>query len=301
MFATCGKPNLSESNLDHLRQLGQAIHAGHQALVFDGGFVSLVEQRESEVNRNVKSRTGNRSAPRQGQGQREPRRPRPSCKAKPFRSRAIEEAHGAGFRLLAQHYEALGFEDTNGLWVAVKAKPLGPRGPQVTFLVGAPNDRALLPRGWAFNTIGSRTTAFPLKHTNFPDASICAFTKESKAWVPADGLLPLMDHYSLWAAKSWHWQVFGWWPGPQVGVCALYRRKEFDPRELCGCESGIPYGFCHYQRDKLIPEELSQREFRQFFNTDYSNRATPQAILKAAKARWKQLPVISEFFSLDHC
>lgn len=297
MFATCGKPKLSEPVLAHLRDVGQAIHAGHQPLVFDGGFVSLVDQRESEVNLDAPTSTGNRSTSRQGQGQRTSRRSRPSGQAQSFRSRVTEEAHGAGFRLLAQHYEALGFEHESGLWVAVKAKPLGPRGPQAHFLIGVPNNPAVLPRGWAFREIGTAAKPFPLKHTNFPDASICAFTQESMAWTAEDGLLPLVDHYSLWVVKSWHRQIFGWWPGPQVGKCALYRRNEFDVRELCGCESGRPYGFCHYQRDKQVPDELARREFTALFGLDYENRQTPTAIVEAARTRWRTLPALDRLIS----
>lgn len=290
MFATCGKPKLSESNLDHLRQLGQAIHAGHQPLVFDGGFVSLVEQRESEVNKNVKPRTRNRSAPRQGQGQRKPRRPRSSGKAKPFRTGATEEAHGVGFRLLAQHYEALASEQQRGLWVAVKAYPLGSRGPQAHFLVGIANDSSVMPRAWAFQEIGERVSPFPLKHTNFPDASICAFTQASKAWIWEDGLLSLVDHYSLWAVKSWHRQITGWWPGRQVGVCGFYRRKEFAPSEWCGCESDKLYSDCHMAADTMLDERFARIEFQRLFRVDYDNRAVPADVLRAAKSRWQFVP-----------
>lgn len=298
MFATCGRPELSETVLTHLRDLGQAIHSGNQPLVFDDGFVSSVEQRESEVNLDAEPKSGPGPEARSWQRRRAQGRPRPSGQTESFRSRAVEQAHGAGFRLLAQHYEAVGFDDKDGLWVAVKAKPLGRCGPQAYFLVGLPNDQAILPRGWAFQSIGSRAAPFPLKHTNFPDASICAFTQESSAWVPGDGLLPLLDHYSLWAAKSWHRQSFGWWPGPQAGRCALYRRNEFDLRELCGCGSSIPYGFCHYNLDKQVPEELAQREFAQLFNTEYLNRQIPSAITEAARTRWKRLPALNSIIPL---
>lgn len=290
MFATCGKPKLSEANLNHLGNLGQAIHAGIQPLVFDRGFVRLVEQRESEVISNAATSTRNGSASRQGQGRRAWARTRSTRKAEPFRSRAVEEAHGAGFRLLAHHYEALGFEDENGLWVAVKSKPLGPQGPQANFIVAAPNNREITLRAWAFERLGPNAALFPLKHTNFPDASICAFTNASKAWLPEDGLLPLVDHYSLWAVKSWHRKYLGWWPGSQVGVCALYRRNEFVGEEKCGCESGKRYSACHQGRDLLITEEVAQQEFRTIFREEYSSRCPPKCILEAARTKWRNLP-----------
>jgi len=41
-----------------------------------------------------------------------------------------------------------------------------------------------------------------LKHTNFPDASVCAFTPEHWPWPNADGLLGLVDIYVLWAVRK---------------------------------------------------------------------------------------------------
>ena len=217
--------------------------------------------------------------------------------AEPFSSASIEEAHGAGFRLLAQHYEALGFEDQHGLWVVVKTRPLGSGGPQAHLLVATPTDLRISPRAWAFDAIGAGTRMFPLKHTNFPDASLCAFTKRSQAWTSADGLLSLIDHYSLWVAKSLHRSQFGWWPGAQVGACALYRRREFVARELCGCESGKTYSECHQASDLMVPEGVARHEFRRLFLCDYEDRAPPAAIIEASQSGWKRLPKMATIFS----
>ncbi|MGQ7830607.1 hypothetical protein [Altererythrobacter sp. Z27] len=176
--------------------------------------------------------------------------------------------------------------------MAVEAKPLGLDGPAAHILMGVREDETIFPRAWAFERIGHQVRPFPTKHTNFPDASICAFDPKSGAWTREDGLTALVDHYALWAVKSWHRQEFGWWPGPQIGKCALYRRNEFDVREWCGCGSGIPYGFCHYQRDKQVPDELAQREFTALFGLDYQNRQTPTVIVEAARTRWKTLPAL---------
>lgn len=283
--------------MDRLSYLGDALHKGEQTQVFESGLIGLVDERESEV-----IYYGEQGAPRGSeagarQGQRTRARRRPSRQAQPFRSGAVEAAHGVGFRILAQHYEALGFEEKNGLWVAIKTKPLGPGGPQAHLLLAAPIDKAITPRAWAFKEIGRNAELFPLKHTNFPDASICAFTKASKAWVPEDGLLPLVDHYSLWVAKSWHRTQFGWWPGAQVGACALYRRMEFVAREWCGCESGRRYSDCHRTLDMAVPEDEARQEFRRRFLVDYNDRQAPDGILLAACNRWKNLPDMAMVFA----
>ena len=294
---TCGNVRFSQQSINHLRLLGHHIDAGHQPLVFDDGFVDRNPQSQSEEITNAKSHTGTGSQTRSRKGQRARARPRPSRQAKPFRSGTIEEAHGAEFRILAQHYEALGFEDRNGLWVAVKTNPLGRNGPQAHLLVAIPINRAIAPRAWAFGAIGPRARLFPLKHTNFPDASICAFTKASRAWHADDGLLPLIDHYSLWMIKSWHREILGWWPGPQVGACALYRRREFVGKEWCGCESGKRYSECHQCMDLLVPEEVARQEFRRLFRFDYENQRPPNGVLEAARGRWKQLPDMAMIFT----
>lgn len=286
-------------SLSRLEAVGQALDAGHQAVVFDGGLVGINDERESEVISSVAQGQTSGSSARSRSGRRAPagswgRTPR---QPQPFRSRAIEDAHGAGFRLLAQHYEALSFEDRNGLWAAVRTEPLGSGGPQAHLLIAAPVNKDITPRAWAFDGIGPRAELFPLKHTNFPDASICAFTKASGAWLANDGLLPLVDHYSLWITKSWHRTVFGWWPGPQVGVCALYRRREFVAREWCGCESGKPYAECHQGADLLVSEELARQEFRKYFITDYENRHPPRGIVEAALSRWKKFPDMAITFA----
>lgn len=297
MFATCGKLGLSEKVLTHLRELGRQIHAGHQPLVFDDGFVSLIEQRGSEVNKYEEPKPGPRPEAGPRQRQRASWRTRSTGQAKPFRSRAVEDAFGAGFRLLAQHYEVLGYEDKNGLWITVKTKPLGCGGPQAYLIVAIPLDMEISPRAWAFESLGCNAKLFGMKHTNFPDASICAFTKASKAWVAEDGLLPLVDHYSLWIIKSWHRSILGWWPGPQIGACALYRRREFVPEELCGCESGALYGLCHHLRDMQVPEEHARQEFRRLFLVEYENRRPPFEVMRAARSSWKSMPDLARVFA----
>lgn len=285
-----------------LKAIGNALDAGHRALVFDGGLVGINDERESEVISNVAQGKAPRPSTRPREGRRATSRTRGRSpgEAEPFRSGVIEAAYGVEFRLLAQHYEALAFEDKNGLWVVARTRPLGSHGPQVHLLVGAPVEKGITPRAWAFDRIGHGATLLPLKHTNFPDASICAFTKVSGAWSAQDGLLPLIDHYSLWVTKSWHRTLFGSWPGPQVGACALYRRKEFASSEWCGCDSGRRYAECHQGSDVLVSEKVAQNEFHSLFSTNYEDRQVPACVLDAARLRWKRLPTLATVFAFRH-
>lgn len=283
----------------HLGELGKALDSNRLVSVFSDGFVGLDDKCESEVNAYAQ---GNRSGARPRSRQRASRRQRwgASGQTGTFRSRAIEEAYGAGFRVLAQNYASLAFEDENGLWVAVASRPLGIRGPQVHFLVAFPLNQKFAPRGWAFNHVGPRASAMSLKHTNFPDASVCAFTTASNAWTYADGIIGLIDHFSTWVIKSWHRELYGTWPGPQFGAGALYRRREFAATEWCGCESGKRYRDCHMGIDFMTEEQSAQKEFLRLFSIPYEQRAVPDVVMKAAESSWREIPSFDAVFRIRH-
>ena len=282
--------------VQRLSELGQAIDIGRQPTVFDGGFVGLRDATESEVKTDVAARQEARSAAGSWQGRRARAR-RPYAPDHAFRSDALELAHGANFRKLAQHYEALALEDRNGLWTAVSSKPLGHRGPEVHFLIAAPIDERLSPRAWAFDKLGSRARLMSLKHTNFPDASVCAFPHGHWPWPNPEGLLGLVDIYVLWAVRKLHRDYLGWWPGPQVGPCAHYRLREFDRREDCGCGSNRTYGECHLAADLLQEPKAAAAEFRRQFECDYEDRRPPETVLNAARSGWKRMPSMATAFA----
>lgn len=288
----CG--NLPETAIDinRLEALGQALNAETNLSVFHGGFVGF--SHESEVNNYVKA-AAQRSAARPWPGQRTAKRAwrRSTGQANRFRSDAIEEAFGAEFRVLARNYPALGLEDQDGLWVVAESMPLGRNGPQIHFLIAFHLDRSVVPRAWAFDRVGPQARLMPLKHTNFPDASICAFLPNDGSWSSSDGMLPLVDHYSVWTVKSLHRTEIGYWPGRQYGACAHYRRKEFKPEESCGCLSGKRYKDCHQAADILVAPPWGQQEFRRLFGCDYETRAVPVALINAARSRWKSMPAIA--------
>lgn len=287
---------LTKAQLAHLRAVGKAIDGDQQPTVFDGGLVGIGDATESEVMQDVAERkeAGSQSGPWSG------RRARARWAQAPdhaFRSDALETAHGAEFRILAQHYEALAFEDKNGLWAAVSSKPLGQRGPEVHFLIAVPTEVRLAPRAWAFEKIGPTAKLMSPKHTNFPDASVCAFPHGYWPWPNPNGLRGLVDIYALWAVRKLHRDCFGWWPGPQLGACAHYRLREFDPREDCGCGSSKKYGVCHMAADLLANPEAASAEFMRLFACDYDDRRPPESVMEAARSRWKLVPSMATVFA----
>ena len=287
---------LTDAQLAHLRAVGVAIHGDQRPSVFNGGFVGFNIADESEVSSNVAQGKTYRSPAGTRTGRRTSSRPGADAADHHFRSEAIEAVYGVGFQILAQHYEALGFEDNNGLWVAAKSEPLGGRGPHVQFIVAFPLDERIAPRAWAFEQIGPNARLVSLKHTNFPDASICAFVDQDGAWPNPCGVLGLIDIFSVWMVKKWHRELFGWWPGKQAGACALYRRREFDGREKCGCESERRYRDCHQGCDLLVSEPVAQAEFRRLFACSYDDRRPPDSIMAAARSRWKSMPTMASVF-----
>lgn len=287
----CGKFDRKALYINRLEVLGRSLHQEQQLSVFHRGFVGLDHEDESEVKKYVKG-TARRSAARSGAGQSAAQRTwrRASSETNQFRTAAVEAAFGTEFRILAQHYPVLGFEEEAGLWAVVESYPLGSHGPQIDFVIALRSDRKAHPKAWAFRSVGRQKRLMPLKHTNFPDASICAFPQDDGSWSWEDGITALVDHYTIWAVKSLHKEQFGWWPGRQHGVCALYRRREFVPNEACGCGSGKSYGVCHQTRDFLVSESFARQEFRQLFRCDYEGRRPPVAVEQAAAAYWATMP-----------
>ena len=90
--------------------------------------------------------------------------------------------------------------------------------------------------------------------------------------------------------------TLGWWPGPQVGACALYRRREFVAEELCGCESGKLYHQCHQFLDNQMSEDAARRQFRRLFASEYEDRQAPHSVQLAAESRWKRMPEMASIF-----
>jgi len=273
-----------------LAKLGDALHAQQNLFVFNRGFVGFDHNDDHEVIENEARKQG-RSAPGPRAGWRTAERPwRASGEACNIGSEALLEAFGTEFRILARHYAALAFEDELGLWVVASSEPLGANGPRIEFLVAFPLDQSLMPKGWAFQRIGKRLKPMSLKHTNFPDASICAFVPGDDTWSPNDGMVALIDIASVGAVNKLHREHLGYWPGKQYGASALYRRLEFKPEELCGCLSGKSYKNCHQGVDSLVSEEAARTEFRKIFRCEYDSRSFPDALIRAAESNWKAIP-----------
>lgn len=280
------KIRLADNLLKKLSELGQAIDIDRQFQVFDGGIVGIVNDQSEEDSEDERQGT-RRSAAGSRQGAAGPRRSAGEARA---RIGLLDQqvVQLAGLEDLWRAYPTDLIEGDHGLWIIVKSNPLGDGGPQVTFVLGYPYSSEIEPRAWAFWRLGEFPKFVGPRHTNFPDASICAFGPGD--WERSDGVISLVDYYSTWLIRQLYLHHFGSWPGKQHGASALYRRTEFSADEWCGCGSGKRYGECHQEADCLLPDEEARDEHRGIFGSDYCARKPPRSIMKFARSGFKKLP-----------
>jgi hypothetical protein len=286
------KTRLADHLLKKLSELGQAIDIDRQFQVFDDGEVGIVNdltEKESEDERQGTrgSATGSR------QGAAGSRRPTGEARA---RLGLIDQQVVQLARLedLWRAYPTDFVLGDHGLWIIVKSRPLGHAGPQVTFVIGYPHATEIEPKAWAFWKLGEFPKFVGPRHTNFPDASICAFGPDD--WERSDGVVALVDFYSTWLIRQLYFQNFGRWPGKQHGASPLYRRTEFLPEEWCGCGSGERYGGCHQVADALLSDEAAAAEHRKVMGSDYGPRRPPKSIMQFARSGFKKVPAFRDAF-----
>lgn len=288
---------LTEAQLAHLRTVGEALDNNVFPHVFQDGFVALaapedapsMEQADAERQRPRGSATGSWTGT-------EARSRRASSEAAPVRGGNEQAVQVSVLEELHVAYPAQFIEGDHGLWIVVTSYPLGTGGPQVTFVVGYPYSEKLAPRAWAYWKLGDFPKFIGPRHTNFPDASICAFVPDDATWSRTDGLVALIDLYSTWVIRHLYLCHFGRWPGQQHGPTALYRRTEFSSDEWCGCGSGKRYGECHEAADRLVLDEKARAEHRHVMGSDYRGRKPPKSISKFVRSAFKNVPSFKDAY-----
>lgn len=207
------------------------------------------------------------------------------------RSKTLTERY-LGFRPeILLYYPSARFREVDGgLWITVRIYPLGLSGPCYWVCLFLPSHTALSPKAFAFHRLSPIPRAVGLRHTNFPDASICAFAEDDYVWRPGDNPRILLSLYAEWLVCQLYLHIENRWPGKQTGLDATYRQLEFDVREWCHCGSGKRYGVCHYKADAIEVGELKASGLYQ----PLPDRVVPATITKFAKSRWKKLPDIGK-------
>ena len=288
---------LTEKQLAHLRTVGEAIDNDVFPHVFQNGLVALAAP---EVASSMEQANGERERPRGSAAGSWPR-PETGPRRTPGETAPVWSGGKQATRVpvleeLYASYSTQFIEGDHGLWVIVTSTPLGQDGPHVTFVIAYPYSEKGPPRAWAFWKLGGFPKFIGPRHTNFPDASICAFVPDDGTWSRADGLVALVDLYSTWVLRHLYFEQFAQWPGQQHGLTALYRRSEFSAAEWCGCGSGYRYGQCHQAADKLLPDEDAGDEHRRILGSDYCCRKPPKSIMRFVRSGFRKAPLFRDVF-----
>lgn len=184
-------------------------------------------------------------------------------------------------------------------WLLVESSLLQNLPRKACFLVAVSATHQLV-RAWGFwNSCAVGITWIGPRHTNFPDGSICAFEPRDGTWQFGDSLVELLDIYSLWALRHFHYEVFERWPGPQSVTPPYERMLELRDDELCGCgQSQKRYAECCKPIDNKRKPLAAAVSFG-FFSA-WSVRNPPKPVVQFMLLR-SQPPVISGlFYSLGY-
>jgi len=275
---------------DEIRKLGEWRDAGHRLAVGRDGRVSIHLADKGEHHVATEQREG--AARRQGPSGRQgaagsPGAAAPSQSARQDGSADVRAQYLVAMPEIEVYYPDLRvIEVEDGTWVVTQIFPIGRDGPSFSVCLFLSDDKTREAKAFAFAGDGSSGNAVGPRHTNFPDASICAFCADDGIWLP--GLSPhiLLDLYAEWLLCHLFLKHEGYWPGRQWGDHASYRQKEFKNREWCFCGRGMRYGACHAQSDAQEVARLKRDNLR----WDAPPRDVLEEVLAFARSGWTDAP-----------
>jgi hypothetical protein len=289
--------SLNAHQLDRILELGAWRDEGRRFAVGKDGEVSKHQEVQKESsNGSVERRQGafppGASAPSASPGA--PPSPGASASPEPAREdrvQALKRQYAEHLQQVKCYYPSLISRDVrDGLWVIVQSYPLGRDGPRFWICLFLPYSDDFDPMAFAFWKISPLPRPIGLRHTNYPDASICAFIPDDDAWRPGDSPMILLNLYVEWIICHLYFRLKKQWPGAQFGPDAVYRNAEFGALDWCTCDSGRRYGACHMEPDRIEVEGLKQRgEY-----VGHGSRKIPPSIQRFAKSMWQRIPISSE-------
>lgn len=292
--------------LSVLRLIGAALDERRTVRVIDGGIVVLKEEpattEEVEIDYGQRSRR-----PAAGSRQRTAGRERTPGGSRPPRKGSRVRSLVSGYERQLEDVEkaypgAKLYRDEHGLWLFAPSLILEGIGRRAIFLMALPDTPEVEPRGWALWQEDGDLRWIGPRHTNFFDGSVCAFSSaKDSIWQPGDDLLTLLDIYSVWALRHLHLEIFGRWAGRQHALLdqrgepdPYYRMIEFQPDELCSCQSGNRYGQCCRSRDLRHNLLTAKAAFeRRHGGRSIRDRKPPSSVVKFAAGNGP-IPAIAE-------
>jgi len=291
---------VSPQLLPALQRVGSALDRGRSIRVLKGGKVVAEEpyvvdderKPHNETHGTQGSAAGSRQRPAGWEGT--ARRPWPAGTLLQTGSGDYRIAFEESLPDLRLNYPGTRvWDDEIGLWTVVPSFPLGFDGPQAFLVAGLPYQATPKRRCWGYWKARRPRWIGP-RHTNFPEASICAFSEDVGAWRPDQGLSELFDVYSVWLVCQLHLQAFKRWPGPQHSINSYYRLHEFREGELCSCDSGRTYFECHRPQDLLEDPTRAEQEFRAFAGIGLADRRVPKGVTRFVESNFAEAPSLMD-------
>lgn len=296
---------MKAETMNSLREIGALLDQKQLLRVHDGGIVmpdetagskSTKGKEKSYVSRRQRrsaTRSRQRAAGRQGQTHR-PRPPRRS--GDPDVRTSLQKRYEAEIDAVLEAYPGTQkWHQTDGMWLRTDSAILYGLGKKATFLTALPYTPTLTIKSWGFWTTAISTEWIGPRHTNFPEGTICAFEPKDETWGVEDGIVKLLDLYSVWACRHLHLEASGRWPGRQVVHHPYERLSELRADEFCGCDnSDMLYGNCCQKRDLARDQYADRLDFVSNFPNGGA-RKPPEEILKVIRSREEPPPILSLF------
>lgn len=270
---------MDENARKTLSEIGSQLDQHLEIPVYNGGIVKpsdipVTPLTLGKGDQHVRSRQSNQEKPRRSKTR--PRQGPAPRQGTTNRSRASGQTRPIiGSNLLEKYEEELGdlqtaypgtkvWHQAEGLWLLSTSELLSGSGLQATFLTAMPYIATQQPKSWGFWTTAISANWIGPRHTNFPDGSVCAFEPSDDTWLYEDGILTLLDQYTLWAARHLYLKTFDRWPGRQVAHHPYERITEFRDNEYCGClHSDRLYEHCCKESDSAEDETKLKADYVQ--------------------------------------
>ncbi len=269
-------------SLGRWRDAGNTLAVGLDGQIFVHTEIEEIEDGNSRQG----SAAGQGSARWQGTAGRQGATPDPEP-AGSYRGQPLIERYLRFRPEILLYYPQARFQTVEGgLWIMTQICPIGRGGPLFWVCLFLPDNLVFGPKAFAFAEIGKSPRPVGPRHTNFPDGSICALTDDDDAWRPNDSPLVLLNLYAQWLVGQLFLEIEGYWPGPQVGLSAVYRSVEFLPPEWCHCGGEKRYGECHSGAD-LVEVAISKLQGKY---EPLAARSVPDPIIAFARSGWRSPP-----------
>ena len=282
--------SLSHDQNARIQKLGTWRDEGHCLAVARYGEVSIQPANDGDHHEATQQREG--AARRQGPSGRQGAAGQSGAAASPEPARKdgstdVRAQYLAAMPEIEVYYPDLRvIEVEDGIWVVTQIFPIGRDGPYFSVCLFLSDDKTREAKAFAFVGNGAAGEPVGIRHTNFPDASICAFCADDGVWKPGQSPHILLDLYAEWLLCHLFLQQEEYWPGRQWGDHATYRQSEFKDGEWCFCEKGLRYGDCHAPSDAREVARLKHE--RRYKNLP--TRRVPRAVLNFAKSGWESAP-----------